>query len=93
MDSTHTALLYIPDVSESASLAHVFLGMENNSLLSVSQLLNEGYYITFHIDRVTIFNYEINAIMKGHRDSDTGLWYINLRPKKQQTQIAETNNL
>ena len=67
MDSTHPALLYIPDPSKAASVSYVFPSMANNSLLSVCQLFNEGYYVTFNIDGVTIFNDESNAIMKGHR--------------------------
>ena len=49
MDSTHTALLDIPELSEAASLAHVLPGMVKNSLLSVGQLCNERYYVTFNI--------------------------------------------
>jgi hypothetical protein len=45
-----------PELSEAASVAHVFLSMAKNSLLSVGQLCNEGYYVTFKIDGVTIFN-------------------------------------
>ena len=54
---------------------------------------NEGYYVTFKIDGVTIFNAESNSIMKGCRYLDTLLWHINLRPKNQQTQIDEANNV
>jgi hypothetical protein len=38
MDSTHTASLDIPELSQAASIAHVFPGMVNNYLLSVGQL-------------------------------------------------------
>ena len=93
MDSTHTALLCIPDLSEASSLAHVSPGMAKNSLLSVVQLYKEGYYVTFNIYGVTIFNAEINCIMKGHQDLDTGLWLINLRPNNKHMQISEANNV
>ena len=93
MDSTHTALMYMLDIVEAASVAHVFPDMAKHSLLSVSQLSNEGYYVTFKIYVVTIFNSESNVIMKGRMGLYTVLWRINLRPNKQQTQISEYNNL
>ena len=93
MDSTHTALLCIPDLSEASSLAHVSPGMAKNSLLSVGQLYKEGYYVTFNIYGVKIFNSESNAIMKGYQDLDTVLWHINLRPNNQQMKIAKANNV
>jgi hypothetical protein len=79
MDSSHTAALDITELSEAASVAHVFPEMANNSLLSVGQLCNEGYYVTFKLDGVTIFNSKGHAILKGVRDLGTGLWRINLR--------------
>ena len=51
MDSTHTALLEILEISEADSLLHIFPSIKK-SLLSVGQLLNEGYYINFKIDGV-----------------------------------------
>jgi hypothetical protein len=42
MDSMHTAYLDIPELSKAASVAHIFSAMENNSLLSVGQLCDEG---------------------------------------------------
>jgi hypothetical protein len=56
MDSSHTTSLDIPELSEDASVAHVFPAMVNTSLLSVGQVCNEGYSITFKIDGVSIFN-------------------------------------
>jgi hypothetical protein len=57
MDSTPTSSLDIPELSEAASVAHVFPAMANNSFLSVGQLCNEGYYVTFKIDSMTNFNH------------------------------------
>jgi hypothetical protein len=65
MDSTHTSSLDIPELSKSASMVHVFTGMANHYLLSVGQLCNEGYYVTFRIDGVTIYNSAEKAILKG----------------------------
>jgi hypothetical protein len=65
MDSTHTASLEIPELSEAASVAYVFPSMAKNSLLSVGKLCNEGYYVTLKIEGVTIFNHEGKTILKG----------------------------
>jgi hypothetical protein len=59
----------------------------------VGQLCNEGYCVNFRINRVTIYNSKINAILKGHRDLNTGLWRINLRSDKPQPMIAAANNV
>jgi hypothetical protein len=67
--------------------------MENNSLLSVGQLCNEGYYVTFKLDSVTIFNTTGTAILKGIRNLGTGLWCINLRKNEPQSPIATANNV
>jgi hypothetical protein len=93
MDSTHTASLDIPEFSEASSVAHVSPDMVNNSLPSVGKLCNEGYYVTFKIDGVIIFNHEVKSILKGLRDLGTGLWCINLRKDKPQIPIAAANNV
>jgi hypothetical protein len=78
MESTHTTSLDIPELNKAASIAHIFTGMANHSLLSVRKLYNEGYSVTFKIDAVTIYNPLGVHILKGARDLDTGLWRINL---------------
>jgi hypothetical protein len=88
MESTHTASLEIPELSQAASVVHVFPGMENHSLLSVGQLCNEGYCVTFSIDGVKIYNSTAKAILKGQCDLNTGLWRINLRSDKPKLTIA-----
>ena len=93
MDSTNIALLDIPDLSKASLVAHISPDMTNNSLISVVQLYNEGYYITFNIDGVKIFNSEGKSILKGHRYLDTGLCHINLYPNNQQNKIDEANNV
>jgi hypothetical protein len=56
MKSAHTATLDIPQLSKVAKAAHVFPAMENNSILSVGQLCDEGYYVLFSTDGVKILN-------------------------------------
>jgi hypothetical protein len=67
--------------------------MENNSLLSVGQLCNEGYSVTFTTHNITIFNKIGKEILKGNIDLDTRLWRINLRKEIQHSTIASENNV
>jgi hypothetical protein len=73
MESTHTASIYISELSRAASIAHVFPGISNHSLLSVGQLCNEGYSVQFKIDAVTIYNPHGVQILRGARNLNTGL--------------------
>jgi hypothetical protein len=93
MDSTNTSSLDIPEISEAASVEHFPPYMANNSLLSVGQLCNDGYYVTFRIDDIKIYNLAGKSILKGQRDLGTGLWRINLRSNTHQLKIAEANNV
>jgi hypothetical protein len=79
MESSHTADLDIPELNAAASKSHVSPGMAHNSLLSVGQLCDEGYIVTFQRDTVTICNSENSKRLSGPRDDTTGLWRINLK--------------
>jgi hypothetical protein len=79
MESSHTADLDIPELNAAASKTHVFPGMEHNSLLSVAQLCDEGYIVTFKQETVTICNSESSKFLSGPLDVNTGLWRINLK--------------
>jgi hypothetical protein len=93
MDSIHITSLDIPELCGSASVAHVFSDMANHSLLSVGQMCNDGYYVTFRIGGVTIYNSTGKAVLKGKRDLNTGLWRINLRSDNPQPTISAANNV
>jgi hypothetical protein len=93
MDSTHTASLDIPELSKSASIAHIFPSMENHSLLPVGQLCNEGYYVTFRIDAVTYYSAAGKSILKGRIYLNTCLWCINLRHEKPQLAVSVAHNV
>jgi hypothetical protein len=93
MESSHTTALDIPELNAAASIAHVFPGMSNHSLLSVAQLCNEGYTVTFKNASVTICDPQEFQILSGARDLDTGLWRINLRKNNQQLQQTAANNV
>jgi hypothetical protein len=79
VESSHTADLDIPGFNSAASKAHVFPGMELHSLISIGQLCQEGYIVTFHRDTVTIHNSKSSKLLTGPRDITTGLWRINLK--------------
>jgi hypothetical protein len=93
MESSLTADLDIPEQNKAASIAHVSPGMANHSLLSVGKLCKKGYTVTFRNASVTICNSQELQILKGARDSDTGLWRINLQEEHQQPQQAVANNV
>jgi hypothetical protein len=78
MESSHTADLDIPELNAAASKAHVSPGMAHSSLLSVVQLCDEGYIVTFKQDTVTICDYGSSHLLSGPRDVNPGLWRINL---------------
>jgi hypothetical protein len=93
MESSRTAELNIPELNAAASVAHVFPGMADHSLISVGQLCKEGYIVTFKNASVTICNPREFQILSGARDLTTGLWRINLRKDNQQLQQPVENNV
>jgi hypothetical protein len=92
MEYSHTAELNIPHLNAAASIAHVFPGMANHSILSVGQLGNEGYVVTFKDASVTVCDSQKLQILSGARDLDTGLWRINLKQDNQQIHQPVANN-
>jgi hypothetical protein len=93
MESSHTAELNIPELNAAASIAHFSPGVANHSLLSVGQLCNKGYIVTFKNASVTVCDPQEFQIISGARDLDTGLWRINLRKDNQQMQQPVANNV
>jgi hypothetical protein len=93
MESYHTADLDIPGLNAVASKAHVFPGMTHHSLLSVGQLCDEGYIVTFQQDSVTICNFDNSKLLIGPRDATTGLWRINLKQPNKEVHNPIANNV
>jgi hypothetical protein len=54
MESSYNYELNIPELNAAASKAHIFPGMANHSLLSVGQLCDKGYIVTFKHASVTV---------------------------------------
>jgi hypothetical protein len=79
MDSYHTAELDILELNAAASKAHVSPRMANHSLISVQQLCDEGYIVTFKRAAVKICDPDNSQILSGPRDLNTGLWRLNLK--------------
>jgi hypothetical protein len=93
MESSHTADLDIPKLNAAASKAHVFPGMAHHSVLSVGQLFDEGYIVTFQRDTVTICNSVNSKLLSGPRDDTTGLWRINLKQTNKHIPNPIANNV
>jgi hypothetical protein len=93
MESSHTAELDIPELNAAGSKAHVFPGMANQSLLSVGQLCDEGYIVTFKQASVTICDSEKSQILNGPPDLDTGLWRINFKQTNKHIPDPIANNV
>jgi hypothetical protein len=92
MESSCTAELDVPELNSAASKAHVFPGMDNHSLLSVGQLCDERYIVTFKRAAVTICDPDNSQILSGPRDMNTGLWRINLKHTNSHiTELIENN--
>jgi hypothetical protein len=79
MESSHTAELDIPELNTAVYKSHVFPEIANHSLLSVGQLCDEGYIVTFKHALVTICDSQKSQILNGPWDLDTGRWRINLK--------------
>jgi hypothetical protein len=73
-ESSHTAELDIPELNAAVSKAHVFPGMTNHSLLSVGQLCDEGYIVTFKHASVTICDSQKSQIVEW--PSGLGYWSL-----------------
>jgi hypothetical protein len=79
MESFHTADLDIPELNAAASKTIFPPGMAHHSLLSVGQLCDECYIVTFRRDTVTICNSNNAKLLSGPLDLTTSLWRINLK--------------
>jgi hypothetical protein len=93
MESSHTADFDIPGLKAAASKAHVFPGMAHHFLLSVGQLCDEGYIVTFRQDTVKICNYDHSKLLSGPGDVTTGLWRINLKQPNKKIPNPIANNV
>jgi hypothetical protein len=80
-------------LNAAASKAHILPVMANHSLISVGQLCDEGYIVTFKQDAVTICDSENSQILSGPRDLNAGLWRINLKQTNNHIPEPIANNV
>ena len=76
MQATHTGTLNIPQLPLKAKIACKFPSIKK-SLISISDLCNEGGSATFTKHNVCIY-FNGKIILKGFRDKVTGLWLLPL---------------
>jgi hypothetical protein len=67
--------------------------MTNHYLLSVGQLCDEGYIVTFKQASVTICDAEKSQILSGPQDLNTGLWRIYLKQTNNHIPEPIANNV
>jgi hypothetical protein len=67
--------------------------MAHHYLLSVGQLFDECYIVTFQQDTVTICNSENSKMLSGPRDETTGLWRINVKQTNKHKPDPIANNV
>ena len=72
IQSTHTALLDLPELPIEARRAHVFPNLNNSALISISQFCDQGFEASFTQQEVQIKKGE-HVIISGQRDPITGL--------------------
>jgi hypothetical protein len=93
MESSHTADLDIPELNAAESKSHVFPVMAHHSLLSVGQLCDKGYIVTFRRETVTVCNSKNSKLLSGPRDDTTSLWRINLKQTNKHIPDPIANNM
>ena len=74
---THTAMLSITLVTESACLAHMFPDLISVALISIGQLFDDGFQAIFDADSVNIRKNGI-TILEVQHDTHNILWNIPL---------------
>jgi hypothetical protein len=93
MKSSHTDDFDIPKLNTAVSKAHVSPEIAHHSLLSVGQLCDEGYIVTFKQYTVTSCNSESSKLLSGPQDVNTGLWRINLKQTNKNIHDPIANNV
>jgi hypothetical protein len=80
IESTHTAILALPDLPPSANKAQLFPSHFKHSLISVGHLCDHGCEVSFSAPIVTVRKGG-TPLFVGWRDYSTGLWKIDLSVK------------
>ena len=97
--STHRGSVPIPTLSPQAREAHVFPGLTQSSLISISQLCDDGCDVNFKKNWAYVYKNK-KLIMKGKRNFRNGMYEINLTninkieiPRIPSSKITQSINL
>jgi hypothetical protein len=75
--SSHTALLQLPGLPDTARRCHIFPQLASGSLLSIGLLCDHDCTVTFHKTHVDVYLVD-TLLLTGHRSPRNGLWTIDL---------------
>ena len=81
MTSTITTNLKIPSATEKGNQAHMFPNLKSGNLLSVGQLCDDGYKVTFTNRKVT-FTKNNETKFEGNRNQTNGMWMLQFPDQK-----------
>ena len=81
MTSTITTNLKIPSATEKGNQAHMFPNLKSGNLLSVGQLCDDGYKVTFTNRKVT-FTKNNETKFEGNRNQTNGMWTLQFPDQK-----------
>ena len=80
--------LNIPNSSKTGNQAHLFHDLTNGNLLSVGQLCDDGYNVTFTKNKV-MFSKNNQTMSKGIRRMHDGMWNVKIPPPQQANIIIQ----
>ena len=86
LNSTHSGTFSIPQLSSTATTAHILPALSDTSLLSLGQLADDGCLILLNKHFLKVFK-NFDLILQGFRNKKDGLWDVPLpQPVPQPTQ-------
>jgi hypothetical protein len=87
--ATHTCELDLPGLPQSARLGHIFSDFAH-ALLSIPVLADHDCITTFDKHTVTV-RHNDTIILRGHRDTHTGMWKVPLTAPSAEPPTTTTN--
>ena len=73
--STYTGHLNIPQLSNTATSAHILLALKDTSLLLLGQLANDDCHILLNKQTLKVFK-NFKLILQGFRNRQDGIWDV-----------------
>jgi hypothetical protein len=90
IQSSDNCNLLLTDLPQQARQARILPGLVHSSLVSVGQLCDNKYTVTFTQDQVTLSR-NGKSVMYGSRDPKSRLWRVNLK-QKMESEIVQCNH-